>query len=218
MSTITTLDAQVREELNWEPSIYADSITVATANDVVTLTGTVRSYAEKVAAERAVKRVRGVRGVVNDLDVKLLVTHRHGDTEIAQAAVHALQWHSQVPRDVIRVHVSDGWVRLEGLVEAQFQRNAAEDAVRPLVGVLGLSNLIKVRPAAQVPQVKAKIEAALHRRADVDAAKVVVESRDDHTILLRGKVSSWRERELVEAAVWSAPGVVAVEDELKVED
>lgn len=218
MSTNTTLDAQVREELNWEPSIYADSITVATANDVVTLTGTVRSYAEKVAAERAVKRVRGVRGVVNDLDVKLLVTHRHGDTEIAQAAVHALQWHSQVPRDVIRVHVSDGWVRLEGLVEAQFQRNAAEDAVRPLVGVLGLSNLIKVRPAAQVPQVKAKIEAALHRRADVDAAKVVVESRDDHTILLRGKVSSWRERELVEAAVWSAPGVVAVEDELKVED
>ena len=218
MSTNTTLDAQVREELNWEPSIYADSITVATANDVVTLTGTVRSYAEKVAAERAVKRVRGVRGVVNDLDVKLLVTQRHGDTEIAQAAVHALQWHSQVPRDVIRVHVSDGWVRLEGLVEAQFQRNAAEDAVRPLVGVLGLSNLIKVRPAAQVPQVKAKIEAALHRRADVDAAKVVVESRDDHTILLRGKVSSWRERELVEAAVWSAPGVVAVEDELKVED
>lgn len=218
MNTTTTLDVQVREELNWEPSIYADSITVGTADEVVTLTGTVRSYAEKVAAERAVKRVRGVRGVVNDLDVKLLVTHRHADTEIAQAAVHALQWHSQVPRDVVRVHVSDGWVRLEGLVEAQFQRNAAEDAVRPLIGVLGVTNLIRVRPTAQVPEVKAKIEAALHRRADVDAAKVKVESRDDHTILLRGKVSSWRERELVEAAAWSAPGVIAVEDELKIDD
>lgn len=218
MTTKTTLDTQVQEELNWEPSIYAGSITVGTANDVVTLTGTVRSYAEKVAAERAVKRVRGVRGVVNDLDVRLLVAHRHPDTELAQAAVHALQWHSQVPRDAVRVHVADGWVRLEGLVDAQFQRNAAEDAVRPLVGVLGVSNLVRVRPAAQVPEIKAKIEAALHRRADLDAAKVEVQTRDDHTILLRGKVSSWRERELVEAAAWSAPGVATVEDELKIDD
>ena len=217
MNPNTTLEAQVKEELNWEPSVYADSITVTTAGDVVTLTGTVRTFAEKVAAERAVRRVRGVHGVVNDLDVKLLVTHRHADTEVAQAAVHALQWNAVVPRDAIRVHVSDGWVRLEGTVDAQFQRAAADEAVRTLVGVLGVSNLITLRPPAQIPQVKAKIEAALHRRADLDAAKVEVHTRDDHTVVLRGKVASWQERELVEAAVWSAPGVIAVEDELKVE-
>lgn len=212
-----TLQERVQEELNWEPSVYADSITLSTAGDVVTLSGTVRTFAEKVAAERAVRRVRGVRGVVNDLDVKLLVTHRHPDTEIAQAAVHALQWNALVPRDAVRVHVSDGWIRLEGTVDAQFQRAAADEAVRTLVGVVGVSNLITLRPPARIPQIRAKIEAALHRRADLDAAKVQVETRDDHTVVLRGRVSSWGERELVEAAAWAAPGVVAIEDELQID-
>jgi len=217
MSETNSLEQQVREELNWEPSIYSDAITVGASADVVTLTGTVRSYAEKVAAERAVKRVRGVRGVVNDLDVKLLVTHQKVDTDIAEAAVRALQWNAMVPPDTVRVHVSDGWIRLEGVVDAQYQRGAAEDAVRPLLGVLGVSNLITVRPPARASEIKAKIEAALHRRADLDAAKVDVQARD-RTVVLRGKVHSWKDRELVEAAVWAAPGVVAVEDELKIED
>jgi len=216
-ATTSTVEQQVREELNWEPSVYSDAITVAASADVVTLTGTVRSYAEKVAAERAVKRVRGVRGVVNDLDVKLLVTHQKVDTDIAEAAVRALQWNAMVPPDSVAVHVADGWVRLEGVVDAQYQRAAAEDAVRPLMGVIGVSNLITVRPPARAPEIKAKIEAALHRRADLDAAKVDVQTRD-RTVILRGKVHSWKERELVEAAVWAAPGVVAVEDELKIED
>lgn len=217
MTRTPTFLEQVQEELAWEPSVYADSITVGSAGDVVTLAGTVRTFAEKVAAERAVRRVRGVHGVVNDLDVKLLVTHRHPDVEIAKAAVNALQWNSLVPRDAIRVHVSDGWVRLEGTVDAHFQRAAAEEAVRTLVGVLGVSNLVTLRPPAQIPQVRAKIEAALHRRADLDAAKVQVRTRDDHTVVLSGTVSSWQERELVEAAVWAAPGVIAVEDEIKID-
>ena len=125
MDRTPTFLEQVQEELAWEPSVYAGSITAATVDGIVTLTGTVRTFAEKVAAERAVRRVRGVRGVVNDLDVKLLVTHRHPDTEIAKAAVHALQWNSVVPRDAIRVHVTDGWVRLEGAVDGQVQRAAA---------------------------------------------------------------------------------------------
>jgi len=213
----STLEQRVREELNWEPSVYADPITVTATGDVATLTGTVRSYAEKVAAERAVKRVRGVRGVVNDLDVKLLVSHQHADTDIAEACVRALQWNVMVPPDSVRVHVADGWIRLEGVVDAQYQRAAAEEAVRPLLGVVGVSNLVTVRPPARVPEIKAKIEAALHRRADLDAAKVDVQTRD-RTVILRGRVHSWKERELVEAAVWAAPGVVAVEDELKIDD
>jgi osmotically-inducible protein OsmY len=217
MSKTPTFLELVQEELAWEPSVSAESITAGTAGGgVVTLTGTVRTFAEKVAAERAVRRVRGVLGVVNDLDVKLLMTHRHPDTEIAKAAVNALQWNSVVPRDAIRVQVSDGWVRLEGAVDAQFQRVAAEEAVRTLVGVLGVSNRVTLRPPAQIPQVRAKIEAALQRRASLDAAKVQVRTRDDHTVVLSGSVSSWLERELVEAAAWAAPGVIAVEDEIKV--
>ena len=218
MNRTPTFLEMVQEELAWEPSVSAESITVGTAGGgVVTLTGTVRTFAEKVAAERAVRRVRGVLGVVNDLDVKLLVTHQHPDTEIAKAAVNALQWNAVVPRDAIRVHVSDGWVRLDGAVDAHFQRTAAEEAVRTLVGVLGVSNRVTLRPPAQIPQVRAKIEAALQRRASLDAARVQVRTRDDHTILLSGSVSSWQERELVEAAAWAAPGVIAVEDEIKVE-
>lgn len=218
MAKTPTFLEQVQEELAWEPSVYADSISVAAAGGaVVSLTGTVRTFAEKTAAERAVRRVRGVRGVVNNLDVKLLATHRHPDTEIAKAAVNALQWNAVVPRDAVRVHVADGWVRLEGSVDAHFQRAAAEEAVRTLVGVLGVSNLITLRPPAQIPQVREKIEAALHRRANLDAAKVQVRTRDDHTVILSGTVSSWQERELVEAAAWAAPGVITVEDEIKVE-
>jgi osmotically-inducible protein OsmY len=216
MNRVPTLLEQVQEELAWGPGLSADSITATAAGDVITLTGTVRTFAEKVAAERAVRRVRGVHGVVNDLDVKLLVIHQYPDTEIAQAAVHALQWNSLVPRDAVRVHVSDGWVRLEGTVDAHFQRAAADEAVRTLVGVLGVSNLVTLRPPAQVPEVRAQIEAALLRRANLDAAKVQVRTRDDHTIVLSGTVSSWQERELVEAAAWAAPGVIAVEDEIKV--
>lgn len=217
MAMVNDLLHQVQEELNWEPSVHADKITVAVNGDVVTLTGTVRSYAEKVAAERAVKRVRGVRGLVNDLDVKLLTTHQRSDTDIAEAAVGALRWNSMVPPDLVRVHLADGWLRLEGLVEWQYQRAAAEEAVRHLAGVVGVSNLITVRPQARSTEIKSRIEAALHRRADLDAAKVDVQTRD-HTVILRGKVHSWHDRELVEAAAWAAPGVIAVEDEIKIDE
>jgi len=181
----------------------------------VTLTGAVATYVEKVSAERAAKRVSGVRAVANDIEVRPVGSMKRSDTDIAQAVLRALEWDIAVPHEKIKARVYDGWVTLEGEVALQFQRAAADNAVRRLSGVRGVTNQIflQVRPAVQPAEVKGRIEAALRRSAEIDARGIQVDAKDS-TVILRGKVRTWAEREEAELAAWAAPGVLAVKDEL----
>jgi osmotically-inducible protein OsmY len=218
VSASTRLQHDVQEELEWEPSIDASQIGVAAIQPgVVTLSGTVATYVEKVNAERAAKRVSGVRAVANDIEVRPIGSMKRNDTDIAQAVLRALEWDIAVPHEKIKARVDDGWVILEGEVALQFQRSAAENAVRQLSGVRGVTNqiLLQLRPTAQPAQVKDRIEAALRRSAEIDARGIQVDAKDS-TIVLRGKVRTWAEREEAERAAWGAPGVLAVKDELTV--
>lgn len=217
------LRRELIEELEWDRSLGASRLDVAVAHDgVVTLTGVVESYARKVAAERAVKRVKGVHAVVNDVDVKLPMSHERTETELADAVVQALERDVLVPHEKIQARVSEGWVRLEGDVDWNYQRTAAEEALHRLTGVKGISNLITVTPQMAAEDVQAReqvregIRAALERRADLEAKDIEVEAHHGR-VVLRGRVHSWTERDAAEAAAWAAPGVAAVDDELQVE-
>jgi osmotically-inducible protein OsmY len=214
----TKLQREVQEELEWEPSVNASQIGVAaTQPGIVTLTGTVATYAEKVSVERAAKRLSGVRAVANDIEVQPIGSMKRTDTDIAQAVLRALDWDIAVPHEKIKARVDNGWVTLEGEVVLQFQRAAAENAVRRLNGVRGVTNQIRlqVRPSAQPAEVKNRIEAALRRSAEIDARGIQVDAKDS-MITLRGKVRTWAERDEAERAAWGAPGVLAVKDELTV--
>ena len=210
------LQRDVLDELAWEPSVDAASVGVTAADGVVTLTGHVRSYAEKWAARQAVKGVAGVRGVADELEVKLPSSAKRDDADIAKAALAALKWHVEVPHDRLKVMVTDGWVTLEGSVDWGFQRKAADKVVRYLTGVRGVTNLVTVKKAARAQDVKAKIEAALKRSAEVEAKQIKVETMDGK-VTLRGSVHSWTEHDAVERAAWSAPGVTSVEDHLTIQ-
>src|SRR3954468_3777352 len=178
MSTVTTTDAELQreviDELVWEPSVDAAHIGVSVKDGVVTLSGYVSSYAEKYAAERAAKRVHGVKALANELEVRLPGSGQRTDVDIAAAAVRALKSNVSVPADKIKVTVSKGWVKLEGEVDWQYQKHAAERGVRYLPGVVGVTNLITVKPHVAPSEVKAKIEDALKRSAEMDAGRITV--------------------------------------------
>jgi osmotically-inducible protein OsmY len=205
----------VEAELNWEPIVDAAQIGVAVKDGVVTLTGRVESYWERVEAERAAARVLGVKAVVNELEIRLPDSSERTDEDIARAAVDTLKWSVLVPSRRIKIKVSKGWVTLEGTVDWEFQKNAAEKAVRKLTGVKGVSNLVEVKPRVSKGEVKTAIEAALKRSAQVDARRIKVET-DGDKVTLRGTVRSSFEREEAERAAWRSPGVRNVENRITI--
>jgi len=215
MGQDSQLQSAVMDELRWEPSINAADIGVAAKEGVVTLTGWVRSYPEKQSAERAAKRVAGVKAVAEEIEIRLAGIHQRTDSDIAKSAVGALGWNVMVPRDSVKVMVENGWVTLEGQVGWQYQRKAAEDSVRNLPGVKGVSNLVQIKATVDTAHLKANIEQALVRNAQFDARQINVEALDGK-VVLRGQVRSWAEKEEAEQVAWSAPGVTKVENAVTV--
>jgi osmotically-inducible protein OsmY len=204
------------DELVWDPSVDAANIGVSVDSGIVALNGTVKSLSQKWASERIAQRVAGVKAVTDELVVKLPSDSERSDTDIARAAVNALDWSESVPRNRVTIVVEHGRITLQGEVHFQYQRIAAEHAVRRLVGVKGVSNLISVKPLNVSPvDVKNKIERALQRAAAVDAKKISVEAANGK-VMLNGNVRSWAERDEAERAAWAAPGVFKVENYIQV--
>jgi osmotically-inducible protein OsmY len=206
----------VENELASDPDIDATDIAVAVKDGVVTLTGFVRSYRQRRQAEADAKRIAGVVGVSNNIEVRLPIIHHRPDPEIARDAVEAIQRELPFSWEKIKVLVEDRWVTLEGDVEWYYQRERAEEAVRGVRGVKGVSNYIQVRPHAPPVEIKRKIEEALRRAAEIDASRITVEANGAE-VILRGTVRSWAEREEAERAAWRAPGVVIVDNRIRVE-
>lgn len=212
-------DAQLREdiqsELAWDPSFDAANIGVIVKDGVVTVTGHLASFAEKYAVECAVQRVHGVKAVAVEIAVKLPFDNERTDADIATAAERALEWNVLVPDNKIHPMVEKGWLTLNGEVDWEYQRRAAEGAVRNLLGVRGVSNLVKVTPKVRPADVEKKIHDALARQAEREAKHVAV-AVNGSQVTLRGKVHSWAERNAVQGAAWAAPGVSLVVNDLAV--
>ena len=215
MSQDRELQELVMVELGWEPSIDAAHIGVAAHAGVVTLTGHVRSFPQKIAAERAAARVKGVKAVAEEIEVKLPYDVRRGDENIAGAAIERLAWDATVPPDAVEVRVEKGWVTLNGEVDWQFQKEAAAQAVRTLIGVVGVSNLIEIRPTVNADDVSQNVTRALHRTWFYDPNTIKV-SAQGGKIKLTGQVTTWSARDLAGATAWSAPGATFVENDIAV--
>lgn len=209
----TDLRDRVERQLDWEPEITSTDLGVAAENGVITLTGFVNTYGEKLSAERAALRTYGVSAVANEIQVKPLFKKRDGD--IASAALNALQERVDVPDEKIKLTVKEGWITLEGNVDWYYQKNAAEFAVKYLSGVKGVTNNIKLKPHVSTIEVKDKIEEALKRNAEVDARRISVQAADGK-ITLRGNVRSWFEKDEAGTAAWAAPGVTEVNNQISV--
>ena len=209
----TNLRDAVMRQLEWEPEITSQDISVSAKSGAVTLTGFVHSYTEKFAAERAAKSIYGAHAVANDIEVRPIMTRT--DPEIARDITQAMKIDLRIPDDRIKVGIDDGCVTLDGTVDWNYQREAAESCARKVHGVRGVANKIAVKPTASPTEVKAKIEDALRRSAEIDARRITV-SAQDGTITLSGNVHSWNERDEAERAAWAAPGVSRVIDHIAI--
>jgi osmotically-inducible protein OsmY len=215
MRSDSDIKRDVEEELKWEPNVDATDIAVAVKNGVVTLTGFVRSYAHKLAAERAAKSVSGVIGLANDLEVRLPGADERPYPEIAREVAAELKVWLPASSEHIKPVVKNGWVTLEGEVEWNYQRDYAERAIRWIKGVKGVSNLIRLTPRVTPTEIKRKIEEAFRRSALIDANRVTVEASGD-AVMLGGTVRSWAERQEAERAAWLAPGVTRVDNRITI--
>jgi osmotically-inducible protein OsmY len=215
MKTDAQLKQDIIAELTWEPSVNASQIGVEVKNGTVTLAGHVDSYAEKCQAERAAQRVPGVKGLAVEIDVKLPGLSERTDADIARSAQNVLDWNSWLPKDSIHVKAEKGWITLSGEVEWDYQRRSAKNSVRSLLGVVGVSDEISVKPRVSMSAVKSEIEAALKRRAHSDAQHITVDVRGSD-VTLSGTVHSWSERELAASSAWSTPGVRQVVDNITI--
>lgn len=214
MSDDKHLKQAVLDELKWEPSVNAAHIGVTTKDGVVTLMGSVETYAEKHAAETATLRVKDVKAVAEEIEVKLPFSVKHGDSEIAAAAVDRLAWNVSVPKDAIKVAVTKGWVTLTGDVHWHYQHDAAADAVRTLWGVTGVSNQIAIKPMANASNIKSDIMVALNRSWFTPDNITV--ATNDGKVTLTGTVEYWDERALAGTTAWAAPGVTSVMNDIRV--
>jgi osmotically-inducible protein OsmY len=216
MKTDADLKKDVLTELSWDPLIPETRVGVMVNEGVVTVSGHLDTYAEKVATKRAVERVGGVKAIAMEIDVIPLGIHQRSDTEIAAAAEHALAWSTAVPADKIKVTVEKGWVTLDGEVDWNYQRRAVEHMLRPLKGVVGISDNIRLKMLPVPLNLANRIRDALTRQAVREAKRIEI-SVDGGVVTLRGHVHSWAERNAAEGAAWSAPGVSRVNDQVEIE-
>ena len=215
MRTDSEIKRDVEAELKWDPDIDATDIGIAVKNGVVAMTGFVRSYKQRYQAERAVKRASGVLGLANDIEVRLPSGGERPDPEIARDAVAALKAELPFSSEAMKVTVKNGWLSLEGSAEWNYQRVRAEEAVRRIKGIKGVSNLISLQPRAAPSEIKSKIEEAFRRHAEVDASRITVEAHGGE-VILKGTVQSWAERQEAERAAWRAPGVTKVDNRVTI--
>jgi len=209
------LRKQVLDELDWEPSIDSADLGVAAKEGVVTLSGHVPSYAQKRTAERAVLRLSGVKGIANEIEVRLPSDHKRSDADLAQTAIDALERNVQIPMDTLKVTVDDAWITLDGVVNWDYQRKRAERTLRYLTGIKGVTNHLRVKERATPGDLRQRIKRALERRIDEEASRISVSVEED-IVTLSGTVPSWTDRNDIEDAVWAAPGVTNVKNKLTV--
>jgi osmotically-inducible protein OsmY len=210
-----SLRQNIIDEFEFEPSLNAANIGVAVDNGVVTLTGHVGSYMEKVRAERVVQRIKGVHGVAEELEVRYPGDKKTSDDEIAKRALNIISWDTSIPANKVQVKVEGGWITLSGQVEWYYQKVSAEEAVRKISGIKGVSNMLTIEPRVQPSDIKNRIENALKRKAGVEASKIKV-SVAGGKVTLDGDVNAWFERNAAEGAAWAAPGVTSVEDHIRI--
>ncbi len=216
MKSDIQIQKDVMDEIKWEPYLNAAQIGVAVKNGIVTLSGNVDSFSKKVTAEKAAKRVAGVKAVAEEIQVGVSPSFRKTDTEIAEAVLNALKWHAAIQEEKIKIKVEDGTVKLEGEVEWDYQRINAKTAIENLTGVRAVINAITVRPKVSSFDVQQKINAAFHRSATIDAGKIVAEVNGSK-VALRGRVRSIAEKEDAEIAAWNAPGITNVDSRIEIE-
>ena len=210
------LRQDILDELDYEPSIDAADIGVTVDEGTVTLTGHVATYAQKHTAETIVRRVKGVRAIAQEIEVRPIGAHQTADDEIAKHGVNVLRWHTAVPPEAVQIKVSNGYITLSGKVKWHYQKEAAALSLRHLKGVKGLTNLIEIEAAAASPgDVRQRIESALKRDAELEAKQIRVNVAD-HKVTLEGKVRTWAERQAAERAAWAAPGVTSVVDHISI--
>lgn len=216
MSHDNDLKSAVLAELKWEPSVEASHIGVTAKDGVVTLMGHVASFAEKYAAETAAARVKGVKAIAEEVEVRLPFSIKHDDEAIAAAAVSRLAWNSSVPKDAVKVKVEKGWITLSGTVEWNYEKTSAGQDVRLLSGVVGVTNDIKIKPRVNAANISDDINHALHRSWFFDEPQTVFVSADGGKVKLTGTVDSWFDRQTAADTAWAAPGATSVENDIRV--